>query len=241
MAHDVDGPGAVPPERLKENVRRVLGRVEAALARAGRAPGSVRVVAVTKNRPASMVDALHALGVGHVGENRVQEALSKAESVSAPVTWHMIGHLQKNKARKALARFSSLHSADSTSLLARLDRILESPEGDAPVPFPAYVQVNVSGEGTKSGVAPADLDAFLRECAGLTRIRIEGLMTMPPWSEDPETARPVFRELASLARGAAERGLLPPAPGLSMGMTNDFEVAVEEGATVVRVGSAFFS
>jgi pyridoxal phosphate enzyme (YggS family) len=240
MVHD-GKPDGLPLDRLEANARRVLDRVEKALARAGREPGSVRVVAVTKNRPTSMVEALSALGVRDVGENRIQEALAKADSVTAPVTWHMVGHLQKNKARKALALFSSLHSADSVSLLTRLDRILEAPEGDPPVPFPAYVQVNVSGEGSKSGIAPGELEGFLRECSGLSRVRIEGLMTMPPWSADPEKARPVFRELASLAAGAAERGILPTSPGLSMGMTNDFEVAVEEGATIVRVGSAFFA
>ena len=227
---------------LEVNVRAVRERIRRACERVGRPPESVSLVAVTKNRSPAEVDALFALGLRDVGENRVQEALGKATAVLSPVTWHMIGHLQKNKAGKALGLFSSLHSADSPDLLRKIDgRLNAAPSSGPPVPFPVYVQVNVSGEEAKSGIPAEGLIPFLSEAAGLRRIRVLGLMTMPPWSADPEEARTHFRRLASLAQGAAERGLLPANPGLSMGMTNDFEVAVEEGATVIRVGSALFA
>jgi pyridoxal phosphate enzyme (YggS family) len=226
---------------LETNVRAVRDRIGRACERAGRPRESVSLVAVTKNRSPGEVDALFAQGLVHVGENRVQEAVGKAEAVASPVTWHMIGHLQKNKANKALSLFSSLHSADAPALLRRIDGRLDAGPPGPPVPFPVYIQVNVSGEEAKSGITPESLDAFLTEAAGLPRIRVLGLMTMPPWTADPEEARPHFRRLAALAREAAERKLLPENPGLSMGMTNDFEVAIEEGATVIRVGSALFA
>ncbi|MHC4777886.1 MAG: YggS family pyridoxal phosphate-dependent enzyme [Planctomycetota bacterium] len=241
MNRDPDNPRAttVPPERLEQNVRSVRKRISDACLRAGRSVESVKLVAVTKNRSAADVDALNALGIENVGENRVQEALQKKPAVQASVTWHMIGHLQKNKAGKALDLFSSLHSADSLALLRALDRKRETlGAGD---PFPAFVQVNVSGETSKSGIPPEELAPFLEQAGSLDRILIAGLMTMPPWSEDPEEARPHFRALVRIARDAVEGGLLPRDPGLSMGMTNDFEVAIEEGATVIRVGSAFFA
>ncbi|MHC4599557.1 MAG: YggS family pyridoxal phosphate-dependent enzyme [Planctomycetota bacterium] len=227
---------------LEANVRAVRERIRRACERAGRSPESVSLVAVTKNRSPAEVEALFALGLRDVGENRVQEAIGKAEGVASSVTWHMIGHLQKNKAGKALSLFSSLHSADSLGLLKKIDnRLGAATSPGPPVPFPVYVQVNVSGEEVKSGITPDSLDAFLTEAGGFERIRVLGLMTMPPWSEDPEEARPHFRRLAALAREAAGRGELPENPGLSMGMTNDFEVAIEEGATVIRVGSALFA
>lgn len=229
---------SIPLARLEENVRTVRRRIREACRRAGRPPESVDLVAVTKNRSAADIDALHGLGIENVGENRVQEALAKSPGVRAPVTWHMIGHLQKNKAGKALELFSSIHSADSLALLASLERRLEA-LGAAP-PFPVFVQVNVSGEGSKSGIDPSELASFLAEARPLARLRVVGLMTMPPWSEDPRDARPHFERLVRLASCAVEDGLLPRNPGLSMGMTNDFEVAIESGATVIRVGSAFF-
>ncbi|MHC5035733.1 MAG: YggS family pyridoxal phosphate-dependent enzyme [Planctomycetota bacterium] len=236
-----ESPKSTPPERMAENLRTVMDRIARACDRSGRDPDSVRLVAVTKNRPPAAVDALYALGVHDMGENRVQEALAKAPSVVSPVRWHMIGHLQRNKAGKALSLFTSLHSADSLPLVQNMDRRLETAPPQVPCPFPVYLQVNIAGEDQKSGMPPKALHAFLEETAKLSRIQVQGLMTMPPWFEDPEAARPVFRQLASLGRDAAAQGLLPPSFGLSMGMTNDFEVAIEEGATVVRIGSAFFS
>jgi pyridoxal phosphate enzyme (YggS family) len=232
---------AFSPERLAGSLSRVRERLARACEKAGRPVDSVLLVAVTKNRPPEAVDALFSLGVRDVGENRVQEALAKAPSVSAPVTWHMIGHLQRNKAAKAISLFSSLHSADSIEMLRSLDRRLAGGEADSGSgPFPVHVQVNVSGEGTKSGIAASEVPSFLEAVTGLPRIRVVGLMTMPPWSEDPEAARPHFRALRELAGCVSKQGLLPDPPQLSMGMSGDFEVAVEEGATSVRIGSILF-
>ncbi len=232
---------SVDPERIARNVSGIRRRLERACEKAGRDPGGVRLMAVTKNRPPEAVDLLFGQGVKDIGENRVQEALAKAPAVSSPVTWHMVGHLQKNKAGKAAGFFSSLHSAASTDLLAALDRRLAALPAPPPRPFPVYVQVNVSGEASKFGIEPGALTTFLEAFERCPQLEAAGLMTIPPFSEDPEAARPFFQRLAALARDACEKGLLPSPPGLSMGMTNDFEVAVEEGATVVRVGTAFFA
>ena len=237
MMPPVNAPTDAQDVILARNVDAVRSRLQAACRRAGRDPSSVLLLAVTKGRSAETAAALARLGVLDLGENRLHEAAGKAAAVAAPVRWHMIGHLQRNKAAKAAELFSALHSADSLALLEILHRRLA---GRAGPPFPVHVQVNVSGEGTKSGLAPGDVPAFLRATAGLDSLRMAGLMTMAPFGDDPEDARPVFRALAALARDAAARGLLPDPPGLSMGMTQDFEVAVEEGSTVVRVGSALF-
>lgn len=232
----------LPRERLESNLASVRKRIEAACERAGRDAAEVTLMAVTKNRPSSAVDALFDLGVADIGENRVQEAEAKAAHAARPVRWHMIGNLQKNKAGKAVPLFHSLHSLDSLSLLDALQRRIDGgARPPVPLPFPVFVQVNVSGEASKSGLPPEKLRDFLREARTREAFRIAGLMSMPPWSESPESSRPFHRSLASLAREAADAGALPSPPGLSMGMSDDFEVAVEEGATVVRVGSALFA
>jgi PLP dependent protein len=158
------------------------------------------------------------------------------------VRWHLVGSLQRNKARKALSLFSAFHAADSAELLEALDRILgEETPPRAPRPFPVLIQVNVSGEETKHGLTAGDVLPVLERFASLRNLQAAGLMTMAPYAEDREAARPHFARLAALARDATRRGLLPDPPGLSMGMSGDFETAVEEGATLVRIGSALFA
>lgn len=231
------------PEILARNLRSVNDRLRAACTRAGRAISDVTLVAVTKNHPPEDVEALYQIGVTEIGENRIQEALPKGEAVSAPVSWHMIGHLQRNKARKALGLFSVFHSVESLSLAKVLDRVMSEDLPTSPAsPLKIFVQVNVSGETRKSGLSPEEAEPFLAEVKErYPHIHPVGLMTMAPFEADPESARPHFAALRNLATKASEKSLLPDRPGLSMGMTNDFEVAVEEGATHIRVGSALFA
>ncbi|MEJ5220434.1 MAG: YggS family pyridoxal phosphate-dependent enzyme [Tepidiforma sp.] len=213
----------------------VRRRIARACERAGRDPGGVRLIAVSKTfGPEAVAEAL-AAGVTDFGENRVQEALPKLAAVAelaaerglpAP-RWHMVGHLQSNKARAAAGAFAILHGIDSTRLLD----VLERTAGDRIIPV--LLEVNVAGEATKYGFAPGDVAAALAYARGLSRVRVEGLMTVAPPVRDPEEARPVFRQLAGLARECGLREL-------SMGMTGDFEVAIEEGATMVRIGRAIF-
>ena len=209
-----------------------------AAARAGRDPAGIRLVAVTKTFPVAAVEAAARAGLTDVGENRVQEAVGKIEeSAGLPVRWHLIGHLQSNKARQAAARFDWIHSVDSVKLLQRLDRAAAE-GGTAPR---LLVQVDLAGEAAKHG-APLDAVRRILEAAAANRAaRVRGLMLMPPWSADPEAVRPFFRRLRELRdtlldEGAARDGLRE----LSMGMSHDFEVAIEEGATMVRVGTALF-
>jgi len=209
----------------------------AAAERVGRAAGDVLLVAVVKTVGPEMVRALQALGVTDIGENRVQDACRKQETLGGTLElrWHMIGHLQTNKVRHALRLFEMIHSVDSVRLAQEIDRRAER-EGTA---VPILVECNTSGEESKFGVAPEELPELLDAILPLEHVRLEGLMTMAPFVDDPEEVRPYFtalRELAEKARAAT--GL--PLPHLSMGMTQDFEVAIEEGATMVRIGSALF-
>jgi len=236
---------------LRHNLDSVRARMAAACARAGRAADAVRLVAVTKSVGPEVVQALASLGVTDVGENRVQQAQAKHDALggSLGLAWHMIGHLQTNKARHAVRLFAMVHSVDSPALAAELDRRCGgtgvppvSSTGQRPVPpavMPILLQCNVSGEATKSGVEPDALLPLLDAILPLEHVRVEGLMTMAPFVDDPEATRPVFAALRALAEKArAATGL--PLPHLSMGMTQDFEVAIEEGATLVRVGTALF-
>jgi len=224
-------------ELLGRNLDDVRERMAAAAERAGRRPDQVLLVAVVKTVGPEVVRALQALGVTDVGENRVQEARRKLEALGGNLGlhWHMIGHLQTNKVRHALRLFEMVHSVDSVRLAEALDQRAER-EGRA---VPVLIQCNTSGEETKFGVGPAQLRKLLDATMPLEHVRVKGLMTMAPFVDDPETVRPCFaahRELAERARAAT--GL--PLPHLSMGMTQDFEVAIEEGATMVRIGSALF-
>jgi pyridoxal phosphate enzyme (YggS family) len=201
-------------------------------------PSSVRLIAISKTRPADDVRAAFEAGQLEFGENRVQEALEKIGTTSdIPITWHLVGHLQSNKARKASGAFGWIHSIDSVDLLRRVDEAAEA-AGRQPG---LLIQADLAGEPTKHG-APADAWLSLFEAASSCRAaRVTGLMLLPPFFDDPEEARPYFRRLREIRDELAARGV---APGmlreLSMGMSHDFEVAVEEGATLVRVGTAIF-
>ncbi len=221
---------------VTERVREIQRRIEAAARRAGRDPAEVTLVGASKRQPVERLLEARDAGVRVLGENRVQEALAKVPQVPG-VRWHMIGRLQRNKARKAVEVFELIHSLDSLRLAETLDRL--GVERGRPVE--CLVEVNVGGEESKGGVAPEDLGPFLEAVAGREGLRVLGLMTIPPWREDPEDVRPYFRLLRELAEEAAARRL----PGvamreLSMGMSHDFEVAIEEGATFVRIGTALF-
>lgn len=223
------------PERIAENLAAVRARISAACDRAGRDPSSVRLVAVTKTWSAEVVRAAYAAGLRDFGENYAQEfALKAAELADLDgLRWHFIGHLQTNKARMIVPVVSAVHSIDSAKLAAELGRRAEV----AKRVIDAYAQVNVSGEASKSGCEPAELAAVLAAIEASPSLRLRGLMTVPPASEDANEAAPVFRALVALrdAMGGAAR-----LPELSMGMTHDLEVAIACGATVVRVGSALF-
>ncbi len=221
------------------NIRAIREEIAAAARRAGRDPDTVTLVAVTKGVAPDRIGEAVTAGVAAIGENRVQEVLAKRGAVGERVAWHFIGHLQTNKARALLASgpLALIHSLDRPSLAETLDREARR----LGLVQPVLVQVNVSGESAKHGLAPGDLLPFLRWAAGLPGLSLRGLMTMAPLAADPESARPVFRGLRELFLEAAAAGI----PGvrmehLSMGMTGDYPVAVEEGATLVRVGRAVF-
>ena len=218
---------------LQVHLAVVRARIVAAAGRAGRETSGVTLIAVTKSVGAQVFDHLVTLGVPDIGESRVQTAEGKAKGAPPELRWHLLGHLQTNKVRKAVRLFSSIHSVDSL----RLARALQAECERADTTTTAFVEIN-SGEAQKSGMEPGELPGFLREVRALDRIRWTGLMTMAPVSEEPEDSRPHF----ALLRELRERGreLVPTLAGLSMGMSQDFEVAVEEGATHVRLGRVLF-
>jgi pyridoxal phosphate enzyme (YggS family) len=224
---------------IADAVTAVRERIARAAARAGRAADEITLIAVSKTHPAEAVRQAFAAGVRDFGENKVQEATSKIEGLASlraqGLRWHLIGHLQSNKARKAAALFDRIHSVDSAALAAKLDAEAE----DLGAPQSVFVQVELAGETTKTGLSESALLPALEVVRGLHHLRVVGLMTLPPYSEDPERTRPYFRKLRVLRDFALERGLLGGRE-LSMGMSGDYEVAIEEGATLVRVGTAIF-
>jgi pyridoxal phosphate enzyme (YggS family) len=222
-------------QTLKSNIERVQERIAAAARRAGR-PGEVTLVAVSKTHPAETVAAAYRAGLTRFGENRVEDAGPKAEVLRGlPLEWHMIGHLQSRKAGDVWPWASLVHSVDTVKLAGRLSRAI--PEGQV---LSILLQVNVSGEGSKEGFAPEEMPAAAQMIAAFPGLRIEGLMTMAPIADDPEEVRPVFRNLRDLRDGLARQFPQSSWRHLSMGMTDDFEVAIEEGATLVRIGRAIF-
>lgn len=221
------------PEQITANIAKIQERVERACERAKRDPASVTLIAVSKGQPAEALLAAYNAGMTHFGENRVQEGLAKIEALRqlSPLavprcTFHLIGHLQTNKARAAAGAFDVLHIIDS-------ERVAEAISAAAHAPIPSFLEVNVGAEVTKFGVAPAEVHALHEASLKYPMLNVTGLMTVAPPVTKPGEARPVFRDLAALA---AAEGL----PMLSMGMTNDFEIAIEEGATHIRIGRAIF-
>lgn len=220
---------------LAANLHAVQTRIRAAAERAGRNPADVLLVAVTKNQPPDIVAAAAAAGLTVFGENRVQEAKAKIPLCPSNLRWHMIGHLQTNKCRDAVELFEMIQSVDSLHLALELNKRAEQMAKYIPI----LLEVNVAGESTKFGYKPETLLAELRTINELPRIQIQGLMTLAPWSPEPEKVRHIFRKLREL-KTECEQILGAPLPHLSMGMSNDFEVAIEEGSTMVRIGTALF-
>lgn len=224
---------------IADRIAEVRAEIERACFRAGRVPDSVTLVAVSKTHPPEDIATAVRAGVRQFGENRVEEALPKVAAVAGlvnePVTWHMIGHVQSRKAADVLPWAALVHSVDSVKLATRL--ACSVGEG---VELPVLLEVNVAGEASKYGFHPAELPAAVEAIAALPGLRIEGLMTMAPLVTDPELARPTFRSLAQLRAELAQRYPAIVWRHLSMGMTDDFEVAIEEGATLVRIGRALF-
>jgi PLP dependent protein len=230
-----------PPAALMLAARlaAVERRLQAACARAGRRRGDVTLVAVTKTVPAAVAGLLPGLGVHDLGENRPQELWRKAAAVPG-VRWHLVGHLQRNKVERTVPLVCCIHAIDSLRLLGAVEAACAAgPPRDAPLPV--LLEVNASREASKHGLAPEELPGLAPALAGFRHVRVSGLMTMAAYEDDPEHCRPTFRLLRELRdRLKALVGAAHPLSELSMGMTNDFEVAVEEGATMVRLGTVLF-
>ncbi len=222
---------------IAANIEKINARIEQACHKAGRHPDTVRLIAVSKVKPAELIEAAYHAGQKLFGESYVQEFRDKSPLVSAPVEWHFIGGLQSNKVKYLRGRVAMIHSVDRLSLAEEINRQWSKIDATIAV----TLQVNVGDELTKSGCAPEELEDLVKAVAQLPHLRICGLMCLPPHSDDPEEVRPFFRQLRELA-GQVERLQLPNVEmtELSMGMSGDFEVAIEEGATLVRVGTAIF-
>ena len=235
---DPDAPEHAPgADFLQQNLRRVRERIDQAARRASRDPQDTTLVAVTKAVESDIIERLVHLGAFDLGENRIQVAEPKIQRLRSGLSWHLIGHLQSNKARRAVALFSWIHAVDSVSLFDRLEQAARDLERRPKV----LIQVHVSGEESKFGVSVDQLPVLLERAARAEWIEPVGLMTMAPTCDLPEETRPHFRMLRELLLEERSSGRLGPAFGqLSMGMSSDFEIAVEEGATLVRVGTALF-
>ena len=226
-------------EGLRARLQEVRARISAAALESNRRPEEIALVAVSKTHPAEIIREAIASGVTDLGENRVQEAETKIPEVGRHAArWHLIGHLQSNKARRAVELFDVIHSLDSVALAQRLDRMcaeLNRPE------LPVMIQVDLGREAAKSGVDDAEVLQLVEALKQCEHLRLTGLMTLPPYFDDAEQVRPFFRKLRELRDELSLRGAFGDARGeLSMGMTHDYEVAIEEGATIVRVGTAIF-
>ncbi|MDH7576435.1 MAG: YggS family pyridoxal phosphate-dependent enzyme [Bacillota bacterium] len=224
-------------ELVIERLNQVSARIARAAERSGRNPSEVKLVAVSKGVSPERLKKVLPHGLRVFGENRVQEFLQKYEILGRQAEWHLIGHLQRNKAKYLIGKIAFIHSLDNFELAKLLDK-LSSVQGR---PWRVLIQVNVAGEATKFGVAPSQLAEFLDLMQGLKGLEVCGLMTIAPYCEDPEEVRPVFRKLRELREEVSKTRPRLNLMDLSMGMSNDFEVAVEEGATIVRIGSALFA
>ena len=222
-------------EQIAENLERVRSQIADAAKKSGRSPDDIELVAISKTHDAEKVRTAYEAGQTLFGESRVQEARAKIPELPSSLRWHFVGHLQKNKIRHALPLFELFHGIDDVDLAREMNRIAEE-QGMHPR---ILLEVNVAGEGSKFGFKPDRLREEMESLLSLTRLSIEGLMTIPPLAEEAEASRKFFVDLREL-RGALEKEFDMKLPHLSMGMTNDFVVAVEEGATLVRVGTAIF-
>src|SRR5712692_8022660 len=212
---------------VRENYLRILERIQAAAVRSGRSPEAIQLVAVTKTVPPEKIREAVEAGIRHIGENRLQEALPKHDELrDLPVTWHFIGHLQTNKAKKVVENFDWVQCVDRPELAEKLNQA-------ATKPLPVLIEVNMGGELSKSGIDPGELERLVDSFNRYERLDLRGLMTIPPFFENPDEVRPYFGKMRRLAERFGLREL-------SMGMSHDFEVAVEEGATMVRIGTSLF-
>ncbi|HEY6802514.1 MAG TPA: YggS family pyridoxal phosphate-dependent enzyme [Pyrinomonadaceae bacterium] len=224
---------------LAERFANITNRINEALQRSNRPAEDLTLIAISKTHPASVVSEAIKVGATDLGENRVQEAEEKILEVGRnSARWHLVGHLQANKAKRAVKLFDVIHSLDSAELAGRLDRLCEE---EAVNQLSVLIQVDLGEEETKSGIAEDQVVSLAQEVDKCKHLELIGLMTLPPFFEDPNEARPFFKRLAQLRDKLAQDGLFKSGRGeLSMGMTHDFEVAIEEGATMVRIGTAIF-
>jgi pyridoxal phosphate enzyme (YggS family) len=216
---------------ISRRLETIKERMASACQRSGRDVRSARLVGVSKTQPVKLVQAAVEAGLGIVGENYVQEAQARIEALGHGVEWHFIGRLQSNKAKYAVRMFDLIHSVDNLKLARELSRRA----GESDIIQPVLVEINIAGEESKGGVSPDEAERLIHEVGELPHLELRGLMTMPPFFDQPEKVRPFFAELRRLAERIG-----PPLKELSMGMSGDFEVAIEEGATLVRVGTALF-
>ena len=224
-------------EHMKENIEEVRSRIENACRKAGRDPSEVTLIAVSKTMPVEDLLRARELGMKHFGENKVQEIVDKYDQIPKDQTWHMIGHLQRNKVKYIIDKVAMIHSVDSLRLAEAISK--EAVKKD--VVMPVLIEVNVAGEESKFGVSPDDVKPLVKEISVLPNIRVKGLMTIAPFVENGEENRPVFRRLREISVDIAQENIDNVCMNvLSMGMTVDYDVAVEEGATMVRVGTAIF-
>lgn len=220
---------------IAENIEVVKKRIAQACEKSNRDFSEVTLVAVSKGQPPESIIEASCSGIKIFGENRVQEAKSKIPFCPSNLRWHMIGHLQTNKARDCVRLFEMIQSVDSLHLALEIQKCAEKESKQIPI----LLEVNVAGEASKFGIKPEVLIQTMTEINKLTRLEIQGLMTIAPWTPEPEKVRPVFRKLKEL-KLSCEDALGAPLPHLSMGMSNDFDIAIEEGATIVRIGTAIF-
>jgi pyridoxal phosphate enzyme (YggS family) len=224
---------------LYRRLEQVREQITQAALRSHRKPSDITLVAVSKTHPARIIQQATSIGIADLGENRVQEAETKIPEVGRKAArWHLIGHLQSNKARRAVELFDVIHSLDSAALARRLDRVCGEVNREE---LPVLIQVDLGHEATKSGAAESEIPQIVEAIKQSQLLRLTGLMTLPPYFDDPEQARPFFRRLREMRNELFGQGAFGDQSGeLSMGMTHDFQVAIEEGATIVRIGTAIF-
>jgi len=222
---------------IASNISQIRQQIASACAKCGRDPESVHLVAVSKKKPAADIESAIAAGQSLFGESYVQECVAKIDQVESAAVWHFIGGLQSNKVKYLSGKVAMIHSVDRLSLAKEIDRQWGKLNSNVEI----LIQVNLGEEETKSGATAEELLKLVSQVARLEHLRIKGLMTLPPWDDDPEMVRPYFRQLRTLAEQVEELGLPNvKMTELSMGMSHDFEVAIEEGATMVRIGTAIF-